>query len=216
MDKMDEMILVIKRSDLFDGVFADELAFQGTETDADLIHRLSERLNSHMEIMRRGDAEDNQTYKQPIPYAIIRRDNEIFTYKRLSGGGETRLHDKLSIGVGGHMNAIEGESFHGVLNRNLWRELDEELVFDAHDTDGFLSKETIGFINDDENEVGRVHIGLLIILDMAYDADVNVRETDQLEGEWMTMEQLLSPDVYARLESWSQIAVDTLKKETNG
>ncbi|MGG1266510.1 hypothetical protein ABE200_14490, partial [Brevibacillus laterosporus] len=70
---------------------------------------------------------------------------------------------------------------------------------------------TIGFINDDLEEVGKVHIGLLVTLDLDENAIVNVREVEQLEGEWTTIEELLQPDIYERLESWSKFIVDVLK-----
>ncbi len=71
---------------------------------------------------------------------------------------------------------------------------------------------TIGLINDDENEVGRVHIGILSVLDLEEDAEVSVRETNQLAGNWITLEDLLTDETYNRLETWSQFVVDILKK----
>ncbi|AYK08013.1 hypothetical protein [Brevibacillus laterosporus] len=204
MGKMDEQILVVKRTELFDN---ERLAFQGIEKEPDRITRLMSNISSHYSVMRRGDAEEDQSFKQPIPYVVIRKGNELFMYKRLSGGGEVRLHDKLSLGTGGHMNDEKSSSFEEVLEINLLRELEEELDIQAADREF----NTIGFINDDVEEVGKVHIGLLVTLDLDEDATVSVREIDQLEGKWTTIEELLQPDIYGRLESWSKFVVDVLK-----
>jgi predicted NUDIX family phosphoesterase len=205
MGKMDEIIIVVPRTKLFQD---ESLAFQGVEQTQLRVMLLGKNIADNYTTMRRGDAEENTSFKQPIPYCVIRRGNEVFVYKRLSGGGETRLHDKLSIGAGGHMNTVEdAQSFDEVLNVNLSRELEEELAITTKDK----KFSYVGFINDDINEVGKVHIGLLVILDIDADGEVEVREKEQLEGEWVTVKELLLPDVYERLESWSQIAADVLK-----
>ncbi|MED1666993.1 hypothetical protein P4U85_24535, partial [Brevibacillus laterosporus] len=109
--------------------------------------------------------------------------------------------------TGGHMNDENTNSFEEVLEMNLLRELEEELDIQAAEREF----NTIGFINDDLEEVGKVHIGLLVTLDLDENATVNVREVEQLEGEWTTTEELLQPDTYERLESWSKFIVDVLK-----
>ncbi|WP_127531804.1 hypothetical protein [Paenibacillus kobensis] len=204
MGKMDEIIIVVPREQLFQD---EELAFQGVQRDTAAVETINRIIAENYTTLRRGDAEENETYKQPIPYCVIRRGSEIYMYRRLSGGGEARLHDKLSIGAGGHMNDNDrAESFREVLRINLERELEEELIIHSQ------SREftTVGFINDDGNEVGKVHIGLLVILDIEAGGTVEVRETDQLQGEWISAQGLLQEDVYSRLESWSQIAAKAL------
>ncbi|TVY01412.1 hypothetical protein [Cohnella terricola] len=204
MGKMDEIIIVVPRAK----AFADEtLAFQGVESDPAKTASILANIEANYTTMRRGDAEENAAYKQPIPYCVIRRGDKIFLYKRLAGGGEARLHDKLSIGAGGHMNDDpKFGKFEELLWDNLNRELEEELKIDATDR----SLTTIGFINDDGNEVGKVHIGILVILDIDPGASVEVRENDQLAGEWVSISQLLEEDIFARLETWSQITARVL------
>jgi predicted NUDIX family phosphoesterase len=207
MGKMDEQILVVSRDILFQ---SEELVFQGVNSDRLIVDKIMNNLASNYTVMRRGDAEEDPTYKQPIPYAVIKRGEEIFMYKRLSGGGEARLHEKLSIGVGGHMNAIkELESFQDVLMENLKRELEEELSF----SNSNYSLKPFGLINDDEDEVGKVHIGVLVFIDVTQDTEVTVRETDQLSGSWNTIENLLRLENFNKLESWSQIAATAINKQ---
>ena len=104
MSKHDEQILVVERKKLF---HEETLTFQGIQTKEKEVSSILNVFSSDFEVMRRGDAEEDPTYKQPIPYVIVKRDNEVFLYKRLSNGGEARLYDQLSIGVGGHMNPLE-------------------------------------------------------------------------------------------------------------
>jgi predicted NUDIX family phosphoesterase len=203
MNKMDEQIIVVPRKALFD---FGNLTFQGTETRFDVLKKLEDNIQNNFGVMRRGDAEVNEGFKQPIPYAVIRRGEQIFLYRRLSGGGETKLHDKLSVGVGGHMN-FDSPKFMESLKTNLERELDEELHIDTDDLDINI----VGFINDDEDEVGRVHICILVVIDVPEGTIVKVKEEDQLEGDFVNLSTLKHKEIYDKLENWSKIVVDTLK-----
>jgi predicted NUDIX family phosphoesterase len=204
MGKMDEIIIVAPRKEVFDN---EKLTFQGVETDKYNVKQITDNLARTYSTMRRGDAEENPNYKQPIPYVTIKRGNQVFSYKRLTGGGETRLHNQISLGVGGHLNNVEGLDFFGVLADGLQRELEEELFINKDK----LSLTTVGLINDDENEVGKVHIGMLVIGELPEDEEVSVRETDQLLGEWINIEDLSKSEIFDNLETWSQFVVGVLK-----
>jgi predicted NUDIX family phosphoesterase len=138
---------------------------------------------------------------------IIKRGDQVFSYKRLTGGGEVRLHNQISLGVGGHLNNVEGLDFYGVLADGLQRELEEELYINKDK----LTLNTVGLINDDANEVGKVHIGMLVVGEVTEDEEISVKETDQLLGEWINIDELRNPEIFDRLETWSQFAVDVLK-----
>jgi predicted NUDIX family phosphoesterase len=200
---MDEMIIVAPRNELFEG---ESLTFQGVNSDKATLKKVVSNLANNFVVMRRGVAEENPIFKQPIPYCVLKRGNEVYVYERLKGGGETRLHNQLSLGVGGHMNKFEVQDFYEQLSVNLERELEEEL----HIEEDKLILDTVGLINDDENEVGKVHIGLLVIAELKGDTQVTVRETDQLRGFWLNVEQLKESSVYEKLESWSQFVADIL------
>ncbi|TSB48391.1 hypothetical protein [Alkalicoccobacillus porphyridii] len=207
MGKMDEQILVAPRELVFQ---AETLTFQGLLGEQSQTEAIMNQLKQTYREMRRGDAEEDPSFKQPIPYVVIRRGSEFFAYERLAGGGESRLHNKLSLGFGGHMNHIEADSFDDVLRINTDRELNEELHLAEADK---VSIQTIGLINDDESEVGRVHIGILSVLDVTEGAEVKVKETEQIAGYWMSLDQLKAKDKYDRMETWSQFVVDLLAKE---
>jgi predicted NUDIX family phosphoesterase len=206
MGKMDEMIIVAPRTAVFE---FENLTFQGVEKHKGILRQVVNNIANNYSVLRRGDAEENPEFKQPIPYCVLKRGNEVFVYERLQGGGEVRLHNKLSMGVGGHMNQFEVKDFYEQLSVNLERELEEELHIDGER----LSLETIGLINDDEDEVGKVHIGLLVIAELKEDANVTVRETDQLKGSWFKVEELFESETYDRLENWSKFVADILNNK---
>lgn len=207
MSKMDEQILVVPVGKLFS---EGEFYFQGTETNTNFVKPIMDNIANNFEVMRRGDAEENPEFKQPIPYALLKRGNEIYVYERLKAGGEQRLHGNLSLGVGGHMNKLhDGATFALTLSDNMYRELAEEIQVIAPVAP---EADIVGFINDDTNEVGRVHIGILVVIHLHEEASVIVKETDKLRGSWSTLEELKQPEVFDRLENWSKIAVEELNK----
>jgi predicted NUDIX family phosphoesterase len=215
--KEDEIIVVVNRKKLFNN---EELAFQGSTSDKEVVNAIMLNMDKHYRSMRRGgikeantpkanNAELNFDYKQPIPYIVIRRGNQYFVTERLQGGGESRLHGKLSMGIGGHMNPLEYEyySINKVILENTIRELNEEISITGN---GEYNIETVGLINDDLDDVGRVHIGILGFLVLEEGTEVTVKEKEQLAGHWYTLDQLKSEEVYSRLENWGKIVVDML------
>lgn len=211
MPKPSELVLVVPEQKVFE---AGE--FEGVTTDQALISNLIKNAGMFAAYKPHGELEGDSTQKQLIPYVVVRRNKEIFAYVRLDGGGESRLSGKLSIGVGGHMNEItifekESGRVHGAriqttIHENVKRELEEELEysFDLED----CQLQTIGLINDSKEEVGKEHIGLLMLLQIPPNADVEVREKDALEGRWMTKNELMNYD--GPVESWTQFAFDVI------
>jgi len=152
----------------------------------------------------RAAMEQDPTWKQVIPYPVLRDGDAWFLMRRTRAGSDPRLHDRFSIGVGGHVNPADG-GLDGDLGRALEREWHEELVVDFVPTFRF-----VGLLNDDSTPVGLVHLGLVYEGDAA-GRPVAIRETDKLSGSFVA-----STDVAAvadRLETWSRIAFDWLEAE---
>ncbi|WP_026859745.1 NUDIX domain-containing protein [Jeotgalicoccus psychrophilus] len=198
MSKFDEQILVVKRDTLFDG---ETNAFNGFISKDDNRYKEIVKTFGEFEVKRRGDMEEDPSFKQLISYCIIRNNDETLVYKRLDGGGETRLHGLLSIGVGGHMNDVESEGdIDGKLRVNAARELEEEVGLS---TDDVKNIEIHGLINDDDNEVGKVHIGLVLKIDIEKDKVIN-NEEDTIALEWVKNDVLETMSPY---ESWSELII---------
>ncbi|PTJ84779.1 DNA mismatch repair protein MutT [Staphylococcus succinus] len=203
MSKFDEMITVVPRTILFNNEknqfngFLDKNFAKGQEVFDTL---------SKYEIKRRGDMEEDPTYKQLISYCILENEHdEILVYERLSGGGESRLHGQSSIGVGGHMNDVLGaESINEVLRINAQRELEEEVGLPDHKSQNLAY---IGFINDDTNEVGEVHLGVVFKIKVS-SIDVEAKETDTLRIKWVDQSKI---DNYDEFETWSSLILEALQ-----
>jgi predicted NUDIX family phosphoesterase len=147
--------------------------------------------------MRRGDAEGDPGHKQVIPYLVLRDGDRWFLMRRTKAGGDARLHDLWSIGVGGHLNPGDVD-VHG----GLAREWAEEVVADFEP-----AYTPVGLLNDDTTPVGAVHIGFVYVAD-AGGRPVSIRETDTLEGAFATTEEVAA--VREGLETWSRLAFDAL------
>ena len=191
-----ENVLVVKTERL--APFIDGKTGLITANNEDILKLI---INEHIFIPR-PDAETDPTYKQIIPYVVLRRGEQIFMTRRLNKGGETRLHGKVSIGIGGHINPVDETDNTKVLMRGLERELDEEVAIEQR---GELLP--CGFINDDTTGVGSVHLGMCFLMEVT--GEVAVKETEKLSGGWMTVREL--EENYDNMESWTQIAMGILK-----
>ena len=49
-------------------------------------------------------SEEDESFRQIIPYVVLRSPGRIFSYARTARAGERRLHGLRSVGVGGHVN----------------------------------------------------------------------------------------------------------------
>lgn len=196
---MSEHVLVIPRA-LFDSLGS----FQGFQPDAQryLDALLAPGANFFME---RSQAELDPTHKQLIPYSIFHHQGSYLAYTRGGASGEKRLVAKRSIGIGGHINPIDtaqdglGETLY--LN-GVEREISEELILS-----GTHTQRVIGLINDDSNEVGSVHLGVVHVFDLS-SAEVQSNEEAIQDLSFYPLTQL--QEIQEQLESWSRICLNHL------
>jgi predicted NUDIX family phosphoesterase len=146
----------------------------------------------------RAEVEPDRACKQVIPYLVLRDGERYFLMRRTKSGGDARLHDLWSIGVGGHLNPGDRDLAGGL--RREWR---EELVADFEP--GF---ELIGLLNDDTTDVGSVHLGAVYVADAA-GRHVEIRETDKLTGAFADRQEVSA--VVDRMESWSALVFEHLE-----
>ena len=197
MSKWDEQILVVNRKELFNN---EENHFYGfIEKNDEKTKKIIDTFESY-EVKRRGDMEEDPNYKQLIGYVLLKDEvtGEVLVYKRLVGGGEARLHGKVSVGIGGHMNEVEGKTIFEMLKINAARELNEEVG--VSEEYALNNLHFIGLINDDKTEVGQVHVG--VVYECKVDKQlVEVKEDDTLVIKWMTGEEAKAEENY---ETWSE------------
>jgi predicted NUDIX family phosphoesterase len=145
----------------------------------------------------RDPMERDPSFKQVIPYLVLRDGDRYFLMRRTRGGRDERLHDRWSIGVGGHLNPGDGG-----IDGGLRREWEEEL-----DADFIPEFRLVALLNDDTTDVGQVHLGVVYVAD-AQGRHVAVRETDKLSGEFVAPDRVR--DVADDLETWSRLAFEYL------
>lgn len=189
-----ERVLVIPRASLMGdpgwlGVTADGLP--GFEALVAREGRFEDR--AAMEIDRR--------WKQVIPYLVLRDGARYFLMRRTKAGGDARLHDRWSIGVGGHLNPGDGD-----LAGGLRREWAEEIAADF-----VPAFRLVGLLNDDTTDVGGVHVGAVYVADAA-GRPVAIRETDKLEGAFAAPSAVAA--VESRLETWSALVFAHLERDS--
>ena len=194
-----EQVLVIERKKLFNGPIAP------SGFSSDNLAGVLQNIQTYAYFIGRPKAENNPLLKQIIPYLLITSHDSVFLLQRYATQTESRLHNKYSIGVGGHINPIKKSRNvpHDIIEQSLKRELNEELL--VKDTD---KHQLIGYINDDSNAVGSVHFGMIYQLEVTDKKLVTVAEKDLMTGRFITGCKL--GDYYDRMETWSQILTKKL------
>lgn len=161
----------------------------------------------------RHQAEKDPLHKQIIPYSILAYKDQILFYRR-SKKADIRLQRKASIGVGGHINPEDAPNlseWETILMCALKRELSEEFYLS-----GSFNISQIALINDDSNEVGSVHFGIVNLIDLN-GRTISIRDAEIERCEFLGIDEikLRRED----LESWSRICLDLInwrKIRSNG
>ncbi len=166
--------------------------------------RLDEMLG-HAELRPRHEVENDPAWKHFASYAVVCAGSRVLSYQRTMAGGETRLHGLRSIGIGGHVNTEDGALSEGwderALDTAALRELHEEIV-----VPGEYRMDFVGFVNDDSNPVGRVHVGLVYRCELTTADQSAARETALTDCRMLTRSELVDGrDLY---ETWSQFLID--------
>lgn len=174
--------------------------FQGFNPDAD--QYLKTLLDPAYTSYRPRDVmEQDPSFKQLIPYCVFRCGEQIFSYRRDKGQGESRLLGKRSVGIGGHISSIDENAGGSSYLEGMRREIEEEVFLEA----GYRHR-CVGLINDDLTEVGKVHLGIVHIFEL--DAPVRPREQTIIQTGFATPAELVRER--DQFETWSQICLDHL------
>lgn len=182
--------------------------FQGLTTE--VAKYLDELLSpEHVSYRARSEMEEDPSFKQLIPYVIFRHTTadgvvSVFQYTRGKGQGEQRLHHKRSIGIGGHISSDDATSDTDLdpYREGMQRELSEEVIIRTA-----YQNQLVGMLNDDETDVGRVHLGIVHIFDVETQ-DVAPREDEIASAGFEPVERLLAD--LEGFETWSAICLEAL------
>lgn len=159
--------------------------------------------------------ETNPAYKQIIPYVVVVRGSKILVYKRTTAGGESRLHEKASIGFGGHVDVgdiVATEKQDAIsLENTVMNASIREVVEELH----ILTEpkfKAYGLLNDDSDEVGQVHVGVVMICHVN-DSDIITSAEDQVDlVGFKTIEEIMA-DETIELENWSKLVLEAFSSE---
>lgn len=198
----EEHVLVIKREIL------DQLGtFHGLMFD---VERYLEKIFAPgvCTFMARPLAEKDPFYKQLIPYVIMGYDGKYLSYVRGKRAGETRLVSKRSIGIGGHINPIDWTLFSNDARKTyleaVQREIAEEVTVNTTYTNNIVA-----LLNDDSNEVGQVHLGIVHLLQLK---EPKVEKREQMITEMSFMSHAELNEVKDTMETWSQLCLAGIEK----
>jgi len=201
----DEQVLVIERKVLEDAGIFHGLAFD-TER---YIKRIF--VPGVPRFMLRSKAETDPSFKQIIPYVIMTHKGKYLSYVRGARAGEARLVAKRSIGIGGHINPADdmplfNADFYDTYLAAVQREVAEEVEVDTS-----YSDRIVALLNDDSNDVGSVHLGIVHCWNLE-EPNVSKREQMITQMAFLTCEEL--EQTRDTLETWSQKCLDGLEQMT--
>jgi predicted NUDIX family phosphoesterase len=150
----------------------------------------------------RSEVETDPSFKQLIPYVVLRCGDQVFHYTRGQRGTESRLRALRSIGVGGHISQGDRSLFGEPYREGMLREVTEEIYLESEYTE-----RCIGLINDDSNPVGQVHLGIVHVFDLR---ELNVRRREQAltRSGFASVAEL--QEQREEFETWSQFVLDVL------
>lgn len=179
---------------------------------------LLETIDQNFSWRDREEVEHDDSVKQVIPYLLVRCGEKWFLTRRTKRQTEARLHDKISLGVGGHVNPEDGEMVEVDGKEAPWltwpsdeyiggcaeRELREELKIDAEDDQ--INLRMIGYVNDDSTDVSRHHVGLILEVIVPEEGVVSIRETENMTGAFASREQIEA--AIPLMENWSALVAE--------
>lgn len=207
---LDEKVLCVPREDMIP--FSGFLTL-GDFARAEAFKHLGLEENDLGLWVSRRHCEDKEEFKQVIPYVILRCDGKVALFRRTVRGEEVKLHRRMTIGVGGHVDLVKdhdepyGTATHflgdvaAAIRHCVYREIIEE-VGECE----VLQLQLVGLINVEEN-AGRTHVGLV------YDAELSSQDIGSGDGHialwgWLTPDALWGMNVSGYMEEWSEAIVN--------
>ncbi|HKB14933.1 MAG TPA: phosphoesterase [Planctomycetota bacterium] len=198
---MKEFVFVLKRRDLFEasGPLRGFRPLDPPELEESFLGRIR-RCGFFLE---RDRAERDPDFKQIIPYTLVLSRDRVFAFRRLEAQAEARLRRKSSIGIGGHVEVLDAGP--DPVRTGCLREIAEELA-----VDGPVDPEPVGVLNDEENDVGAVHFGVVHRLRVD-EARVRVREVDRISGDFVGLADLRERARRGEdFETWTRLLLGAL------
>lgn len=194
-DKLAERVLVVPTS-----VLREIGLFQGFNPRVEeYLPRLLDP--AHTSYRSRAEAEDDPSFKQLIPYVILKCRDQVFHYTRGKRATEARLQALRSLGVGGHISADDSTLFEAPYREAMFREVAEEVRLDSP-----YQERCVGLINDDSTPVGQVHLGIVHVFELT-EPKVERREQALTRSGFAPLGELRQQR--DQFETWSQFLLES-------
>ncbi len=168
--------------------------------------------NSGVFLERKGPdgIEENPKWQQIIFYGLVMQGNKFFLYRR----GETtykeeRLRSMVSVGVGGHIEPFDA----GDLINSLKREIGEELKLSENGIEIPINPniKVVGLIKDEKDGVGKVHLGLVCLIELTDGIEVAIKSNENVWGQMVTHDEyqqmVSSSDSEYTPEGWTELLI---------
>lgn len=159
---------------------------------------------------QRKQLEQDPSFRQVLAVSVFTHNGLVWAYRRASSGGESRLHGKVALAVGGHWDLEDVVFTNSVIDLEaslktaIDRELAEEVKLDAKIIDSYpLDK----VLCADKTEVDSVHAGFVTIFDLDSDALASAEEHLDTIG-FVDPKALLDGD--DELETWTEMICQRL------
>ena len=178
-------------------------------------------------VIPRTQADSDIRYVHPITYMLLVNEvGKLFMYQRGTKGKESRLHAKYSIGIGGHINPVEGvEHIPTLIGLGAIEELQSELGINTIPLDRMIypsnTKEqwyTIYAGNDPivgEPTVNDYHIGIVRVLHVN-SSDITQHEEGVIShGKFVDLSDVVIMMEEGKLERWSEVVLTNYIKACN-
>lgn len=153
---------------------------------------------------RRSDAEVDSEFKQLVVYALVVCGSRVLSYRRGPKSAETRLVGVRSVGIGGHVSTHDPGACRPTYEEAMDREIAEELCIRS---DYRMAR--IAVLNDNSDEVGRAHFGIVHVLLLE---EPRVSRNEEAIAELRFEDMLQMSRAIDGYESWSRICIGSLDR----
>lgn len=165
---------------------------------------------SDLMLGQRAMLENDDDFRQVLPISIFTHNGKVWAYERTSKGGESRLHNKIAVAVGGHWDMDDILTKDGVidLEASLQKAMDRELEEEVKLTSSVIKSTRLKkMLCADDTEVDRVHMGMIYMHEL--DGEGIESAEDQLKTVgFVSPQELLEGDY--NIEVWARIVCEIL------
>ena len=177
--------------------------------DKNTFKRLGVQVANRNELEYNGDS-----VKQLVVGALVYdKYNECFILLKCKG---ERLKDRLTL-VQGHVSKSDRDTersrLQTILNRNLKKELSEELTLDVKDIE---SIEPMYLIQSNDNKISSEHLGVIYLVKIdtcKLNYEVESGEPEKHDVEYVSMYELSDLKLLDKLDTWARKAIMKLKED---